>query len=295
MTDEYDVVVIGAGPAGENAAGRCAAANLSVAIVERERVGGECSFWACMPSKTLLRPGEVVAAARRVPGAREAITGSPDAPAAAARRDVVVAGYDDDGQARWVDSVGVELVRGTGRLSGERAVMVEVDGGARRSLRARRAVVLATGSVPTMPPIDGLADARPWWSRDATSATQPPRRLVVLGGGVVGVEMAQAWRRLGSEEVTIVEGSGRLLAHEEPFVGEDLAVALRAEGVTILSPARAARVRRNGTVAVTLEDGRELAGDEILVAVGRHPATHDVGLDAVGLRPGRAVDVDDSL
>jgi dihydrolipoamide dehydrogenase len=292
--ETFDVVVIGAGPAGENAAGRCADGGLSVAIVERELVGGECSYWGCIPSKTLIRPGDVLAAARRTPGAAAAVTGQLDVAAALARRDYMTSSWHDDGQLPWLQDKNITLVRGIGRLAGERRVDVAARSGSRQ-LAARMAVVLATGTGAVIPPVDGLADACPWDNRSATATHHIPRRLFVLGGGAVGVEMAQAFRRLGSVEVTIAEGSDRLLAREEPFAGQQVRAAFQAEGITVVTGARLSAVKRNGSVLATLADGRQYEADEILVAVGRRPATGDLVLDSVGVPPGRYVDVDDRL
>ena len=298
MAEEYDVIVIGAGAAGEHAAGRCTDAGLRTAVAEHELVGGECSYWACMPSKTLLRPGQVITAARRVPGAAQAVTGDLDVGKALARRDWMTAGWDDKNQADWLAGVGATLVRGRGRLAGERCVEVEARDGSRRRLSAARAVILATGSTAAVPPVEGLHEIRIWDNRQVTSAKHVPDRLLVLGGGPVGTEMAQAWRRLGSTEVTVVEAAGRLLPSEEPFAGEQLGKALAAEGITIIAGAKMVTARRpadDAPVTATLQDGRIITADEILVAVGRRPSTADVGLDTVGLQPGRPVPVDDTF
>ena len=269
MAEEYDVIVIGAGAAGEHAAGRCTDAGLRTAVVEHELVGGECSYWACMPSKTLLRPGQVITAARRVPGAAQAVTGDLDVGKALARRDWMTADWDDKNQADWLAGVGATLVRGRGRLAGERCVEVEARDGSRRRLSAARAVILATGSTAAVPPVEGLREIRIWDKRQVTSAKHVPDRLLVLGGGPVGTEMAQAWRRLGSTEVTVVEAAGRLLPSEEPFAGEQLGKALAAEGITIITGAKMVTAQRpvdDAPVTATLQDGRIITADEILVA-----------------------------
>jgi dihydrolipoamide dehydrogenase len=296
--ERFDVIVLGGGPAGENIAGRCTDCGATIAVVEAELLGGECSFWACMPSKALLRPGEVLAEVRRVPGAAAALTGELDVGAALAWRDDVAGHWDDGGQAEWLDGAGGVLVRGRGRLVGERRVDVELPDGSVRELEATTAVVLATGSSAVVPPIDGLRDARPWDSRAITTAKEVPERLLVLGGGVVGVEMAQAWKRLGAREVTVIDMAPRLVMQFEPFASDELHAAFDEEGITVVldaAVAHAARAGDDGPVTLTLDDGRAFTGDEVLVATGRRPNTADVGFDAVGLEPGKPVDVDDQL
>ena len=230
----FDVVVLGAGPVGEIAADLAVQGGLSVAVVEVELVGGECSYWACMPSKALLRSGQVLRAALAVPGAREAVTGQLDAQAVLGRRDAFASHYDDRHQVSWLDGAGITLVRGHGRLAGPRQVDVTGAEGHTVLLTARHAVVVATGSAPVLPPVPGLGEARPWTNREATAAKQAPRRLAVLGGGVVAAELATAWRDLGSEQVVVLERGPRLLARVEPFAADAVTAGLRGRGVDVL-------------------------------------------------------------
>ncbi len=284
----FDVIVIGAGPAGEVVAGRLGASGLEVALVEEHLVGGECSYYACMPSKALLRPGELLAEAGRVPGLR--VDGL-DANAVLARRDEVVHELDDSSQVPWLEDRGVTLVRGHGRLDGERRVRVGDD-----VFVAGKAVVVATGSGPAMPPIPGLAEARPWGNREATTAKQPPESLVILGGGVVGVELSAAWASLGTK-VIVLEGAPRVIVREEPFASAQVEAALREAGVDVRTEGRAVSVARDGdgAVSVTMEDGSTATGSELLVAVGRKPSTAELGLETIGLEPGKPVEVDSNL
>ncbi|MFF7627650.1 dihydrolipoyl dehydrogenase family protein [Streptomyces cyaneofuscatus] len=292
----YDVVVIGAGPVGENVADRTRAAGLSTAVVESELIGGECSYWACMPSKALLRPVVARADARRVPGLSTAVQGPLDVQAVLAHRDDKTSNWKDDGQVDWLEGVGADVYRGTGRLTGPREVTITAPDGTEHRLTARHAVAVCSGTRAVVPDLPGIAEARPWTSREATSAKEVPGRLVVVGGGVVGVEMATVWQALGAEVTLLIRGEG-LLPKMEPFAGELVAEALEEAGATIRTGVSLTAVERpapDGPVTVVLDDGGRIEADEILFATGRAPRTDDLGLETIGLKPGSWLTVDDS-
>lgn len=293
-TSDYDLIVIGAGPVGENVADRAVRGGLSVVIVESELVGGECSYWACMPSKTLLRPVAALRAARAVPGAAPAVAGGVDVAATLAWRDAMVHDWDDSGQVDWLASAGIDLVRGHARLDGEKTVRVEASDGAQRVLRARHAVAVCTGSAALLPDTPGLAEAEPWTSREATAVQQVPVSLAVVGGGVVACELATAFASFGTEVTVLARSS--LLGKLEPFAADAVAAGLRAAGVDVRLHTEVTAVARDeGGVVLTLGDGSEVRADEVLVATGRVPRTDDLGLDTVGLEPGSWLHVDDTL
>ena len=290
---EFDVIVMGAGPAGEVVAGRLADGGASVAIVEPHLVGGECSFYACMPSKALLRPAELRAEVERVPGVAD--PGELDVEAILARRDEVIHGLDDSVQLPWLEERGIELFRRSAQIVGERRVLAGTE-----ELTARKAVVVATGSTAAMPPIEGLAEAHAWSNREVTTAKEAPASMIVLGGGVVGVEMAQAWSSLGCD-VTIVEAFDRLIAREEEFASEQVSEALTKNGVDIRTGVKATRASRKGEgdggpFRLELDGGETVEAERLLVAVGRKPNVEGIGLESVGVEvDGHPIEVDDRM
>ncbi|OII27510.1 NAD(P)/FAD-dependent oxidoreductase [Frigoribacterium sp. MCBA15_019] len=286
----YDLIVIGAGAVGENVADYATRNGLKVGLVEAELVGGECSYWACMPSKALLRSSAVVRAAKSLDGAKQAVTGDVDVAAVLRRRDSFTSNWDDSGQADWVEGAGIDLIRGHATITGVKEVTVNGE-----VHQAKYAVAAVTGSSALLPDIPGLAEAKPWTSREATSVKSMPQSVVIVGGGVVAAEMATAYQQLGST-VTLIARSG-LLGGQEPFAGELVADSLRGLGVDVrlgVSPSNVLRTEHD-TVEVTLDDDSTVIADEIIVATGRVPRTSDLGLENVGLTPGEWLDVDDTM
>ena len=280
----YDVIVIGAGPVGENVADRAVQGGLKVAIVENELVGGECSYWACMPSKALLRSGIALRAAQHVAGAAQAVTSSIGVQEVLNRRNYIVGEWSDKSQVSWLDSAGIDLLRGRGEITGVKAVKVVANDGTAKNFTAKHAVVISTGSDPMIPDIKGIHDVSPWTSRNATSAQKVPESLIIIGGGVVACEMATAWSTLGSK-VILASRSG-LLRGVEPFAGELVAESLKSLGVEIRLRVSPVSVTRSGDVKVEFDDKSTISAAEILIATGRIPRTKNIGLETIGLHDG---------
>jgi dihydrolipoamide dehydrogenase len=294
--DVYDVIVIGAGPVGETVAGRAVRGGLTAVVIERRLAGGECAYYACVPSKALLRPVDLAADVGRMAGLE--LRGPIDTAAVLAWRDRTVSHFDDGGQVRWIEGRPATFVRGSGRLAGRLRVDVAEPDGSVRALRARHAVVVATGSDPAIPDLPGLREAHPWTNREATSVQQVPKRLVVIGAGPVGCEMAQALHALGAQETTLLVRRDRLLPRTEPFAGELLAESFRAAGIDVRFGRSVTRVERpapDGPVTVHTDDGSVIEADEVLVGTGRRPVVDDIGLETAGLETHGPIEVDASM
>ncbi|HEY4224613.1 MAG TPA: NAD(P)/FAD-dependent oxidoreductase [Pseudolysinimonas sp.] len=291
---EFDLIVIGAGAVGENVADYATKGGLKVALVESELVGGECSYWACMPSKALIRAGSVLRAAEDVDGAKQAISGGVDPLGVLRRRDAIVHDWDDASQVSWVESAGIELIRGHARFTGPKQLTVTADDGTVTELVATHAVTVSTGSDPLLPDVPGLAEAKPWTSRDATSVRTVPASLAILGGGVVGCEMATAYASMGCHVTLLSRGS--LLTNLEPFAGEAVQASLEKLGVTVVLGIDVASVHRTDkNVVIESTEGMRVIAEELLVAIGRTPRTMDLGLETIGLTPGHWLTVDDTM
>ncbi|KQX07746.1 MULTISPECIES: dihydrolipoyl dehydrogenase family protein [unclassified Leifsonia] len=294
VTTEYDLIVLGAGSAGENVADYAVQGGVTALLVESELVGGECSYWACMPSKTLLRSAQALRAAQHVDGAAQAITGTIDVQHVLDRRDSFTHHWSDASQVSWAEGAGIDVVRGIGRISAPKQITVTAPDGTATTYTARHAVAVAVGSRPLIPPIAGLVEAQPWTSREATSVKQIPTRFAIIGGGVVAAEMATAYAGLGST-VTLISRGG-LLAGMEPFAGEMVHQWMQEQGIHVLLNTETTGVtRRDGEVTITTNGGDTIIADEVLIATGRTPATSDIGLETIGLTPGDWMSTDDTL